>query len=506
MRNVGRDAIVARWLPFAIAILGFIVISPALWTGWAGDDAGYSALRGILSADHISLGQAMLHAFDLWFFGNGRFYPIHIIEKYAIFYAFPNLVAYKVFLVATTLIVVEMFRRCVAAYATPAIAALSALIVVTLFSERGYHDSIISYNAMPQFVAALMLGSFMAYRRALVGGELSTRVVAIACYAVAALTYEDVYPLCLLYPLLALVARKSRREALLAAVPFVAIAIALTLLAIVMRGAVHLSPGSNYATDLDPLTVARTATDQIVAAFPLSYWFFDPHGIFGRSDVWDFLRNAPVSPLLFVAFVFVAWFAVRDASRSAYRVQALVWIGAAVAVLPALPIALVLKYQHELRPGLGYLPVFFQVFGVALVIAAAAIAIARRYPSPRALTATAAAIALIGTMTQATNLRLAREAQRSTATRAALERQLVDGLISRLPDSATIAVPHFDWVSYGNDGPDGISTRGLFFADAGKNVILVPPGDARAQYVLLYDASSLRWSIAETKATPKPSS
>ncbi len=190
----------SRWLPAAILALGIIVVSPVLWSGWTGDDAFYSALNGILGADRLTLGQAMAHSFSVWFFGNGRFYPGLILEKYLVFAALTNLVAYKIFLVAATLAALELFRRCVAAYTTPAFGALSALAAAALFLVHGYQDALIAYNGMPQAVAIAMLGSLIAFRAFLAGGGRRTAILSVVLYAAAALTYEDVYLLCVLYP------------------------------------------------------------------------------------------------------------------------------------------------------------------------------------------------------------------------------------------------------------------------------------------------------------------
>jgi hypothetical protein len=81
-----------RAFPVAIAALCLVVVGPALWSGWLGDDAFYSALDGILGADRISWWRAVHHAFELWFFGSGRFYPLEIVERYFVFYVFTNLI------------------------------------------------------------------------------------------------------------------------------------------------------------------------------------------------------------------------------------------------------------------------------------------------------------------------------------------------------------------------------------------------------------------------------
>ncbi|MDE2482546.1 MAG: hypothetical protein KGN02_10190 [bacterium] len=460
----------AGWL---IAALAFAVIFPGLSTGWIGDDAFYSTLNGVLSADHESLVRAMVHSFDLWFYGNGRFYPLLIVEKYLVFSLFTNVVAYKLLLAAATLGVIELFRRTVAAYTNVAIGNLAALIVAASCVERAYQDPILAYNAMPQMVAALMLASLWAFRGW--NEQRSARVLSVVCYLLAALTYEDVFTLAALYPLIAWLRGERGTRLLRSSLPFAIIACGLAAFALAMRAAVHLPSNALYAASFAVPAFARTAWYQISAALPLSYWLFDPQGIFDRSNLISFYRNAPISPFVVLAFIVAGIYFVRDAMRSRVAAAPLAAVGAAALVLPAIPIAATLKYQHELRLGLGYLPVFFELFGTALVATALILRIGRRGATRTTIAVTACVIALVAGMAQA---------------------QLRHGLAAGVSDGSFIAIaPQFDWIVLGDGGPDGIGTRGMFYLQALKRVTLVAPGDARARYLLTYDERQQRWTL-----------
>ena len=201
--------------PFAIAALGFVVIAPTLWSGWLGDDAFYSVLDGILGADRVSLLHAMRHSFDLWFFGEGRFYPGLILEKYLVFAIFTNLLAYKLLLVAATLgdgRDVPALRRGVCdtrpresggAHRDHAFCRARAITTRSCRIMRCRNSSRCSCWAR-----------CWPFDASWTKARPRWRVASIALYAVAALTYEDAYAFCLLYPIVAATRERSWPQAL----------------------------------------------------------------------------------------------------------------------------------------------------------------------------------------------------------------------------------------------------------------------------------------------------
>jgi hypothetical protein len=472
-----------RWVPPAILALALLVILPAAVTGWIADDAFYSALPGILGADRITLWQAMAHSFHIWFFGNGRFYPGLILEKYLVFDLFTNLVAYKILLTAATLATLEMFRRCVQAYTTPAFAALCALTAASLFLIHGYQDALIAFNAMPQLVAMAMFGSFIAFRAALVKRNATTAAVAVMLYVLAALTYEDVYLLCVIYPLLARPLTGNWRAAVRASAPYVAVAGGLALLELGLHGWVRLPPGALYAVNVNPVLFLKTAFYQITAALPFAYWIADPLRSFTAFAIGAF-----------IGFAVIGWVALRAVERAGPK-QLPVGTGVLAAILPALPVAVLVKYQHELQLGIGYLPVFFQTFGVALLLASAAAAAVRSRGSGAKIAA-AFLLGLLGAGAYASNVQLARAQEPARAARAAFESAVANGLLKEVPGGSIMTIPKaFDWIDYDDSGPDGISTRGLLYRFGNKRADLEAPGDLRARYGLSYSHAWRTWSL-----------
>ncbi len=489
-----------RWLPIACALLAAAVVWPTFDAGWYADDAYWANLRGALEAGRATLGDALGPAFGEWLGRNGRIYPVHLLQKYAVFYVFTSLTAYKLLLITLTVASIEAFRRALARYAPVPFSNLCALAAVTLLQQRGYHDSTLAYFGMTQAVvielsaAAACLAASLRLRSPLYG------ILGVLAYTIAALTYESAYPLCVLYVLAAYALTRSRRAALRAGLPYVAVGAGLIAASLIARATRPLSPDFAYRFSGDALTVGRTLLIQVAGAFPLTYWSFDPSGLFGRMSVPAFVANTPLNPLLFIAFGGCAWAALVRASTDAVDLRFAAWCGAAIAVLPALPIAIVAKYQGELRPGLAYLPVFIQLFGVAMLLSALALAVLRNTRARAVHVALAACFALTGTVTAAANVRLGRELRGPAIARASLERSLEGGLLHALPDGTTVAfVQHFDWVSARNQDRFDDSTTGLFYAHGRKRLTVAPDG-ARAGALLDYNASTHTWTVERPAA------
>jgi hypothetical protein len=464
-----------------------------LWSGWTADDAFYSALNGVLGSDRSTLWQAMAHSFDLWFFGNGRFYPGLILEKYLVFAIFTNVVVYKVLLFALTLTAVEMFRRCVQAYTTRAFGILAALFVVTLFFVHGNQDALVAYNGMPQVVAIAMLGSLMAFRAALAEEDRRMAILSTVLYAIAACTYEDVYPLCVLYPVLAWYVCPNRLAVMRSAWPQLAIAAALIVFELVLHVRARLPADALYAVHLGGAGFVRTAFYEVTAALPLAYWFADPPQ-FLRFDIVP-------GALVFAGFAIVAWIALGGVDRAAStRLPFLTSV--LLIVLPALPIALLVKYQQELRLGLGYLPVFFQTFGVALLLAAVAAAAVRSRFAGAARVVIVVAVAALATVTFAANAQMVRADEPARLARFSLQNAIAHGLMASLHDGVVVTVPKaFDWIDYDDSGPDGISARGIAYMFGRRRIDFEPPGDPRASFALTYASGS--WTIHKLARAPE---
>jgi hypothetical protein len=170
-------------------------------------------------------------------------------------------------------------------------------------------------------------------------------------------------------------------------------------------------------------------------------------------------------------------------------------------VLPALPISLSPKYQTELALpvlgfGVGYLPVYAQYFGVALLLLAGAMLGWRLLERPAVAAGAALLVALIVGHTYAANLALVRNLYAwERGIRDNLEGALATGLLDEVPEGATVLLdnPHGMWHhdcpfrKFAALGSSALMNFGEYFyyLHSGKKVHVVVHGSPNSPSALL---------------------
>ena len=488
LRSVAQIALSA-WT--AVAIL-----FASLRTGWFGDDASYANLRYAVATGRVTILGAARASYDTWLTTNGRWYPGLVAEKYAAFGIFEDRFAYKAFLIAMTLAALAAAWLLLSELANSRFASLSILGTIACFQIRGYHDPFIAYNGMIQAVAICAFVSLSAFLRYVESGKQTALIASIAWYVVACATYEVAYLFAPLYFTVAL-ARRDARRSLGATLPFAAIGFAFVALAVVLRARAGVDPASPYAIHPDAAAYGSALVDQVTAALPLSYLILNPSKIF--LPFWLGFGIRP-DPLAFVVAAACAFAVMHRApiERLAPKLRgAMAGLGLSLVVLPALELPLLLKYQTELKPGLGYLPVLIEYFGIGILIALVARAAA---DSPRGRSALIVAFGIVAALSGGANEKLADILEVPyLASRDGFERALAHGLLATVPDGATLAiVPQFPWVCDDGRCIDDLNTSDVVAGLAHKRVRIVEP--SAAAYVASRAAGSGTWSASRSGA------
>jgi hypothetical protein len=474
------------------AILAVFVLSPAFLGGWFGDDAHLANLPWAIESGRLTLVRAISNSIQAWL-GNGRFTPLHTVESFLVFDLLRNHAAYEGFIIGLTALAVVTFGVLMARVAGIRIAGFATLWVAAGLQIRAYHDPYIAYNGFVQIVAILTCWSLLLNDDGITGKNRWSTWLALALHLLACLTYEVAYLFAPLYTALALV-RLPPARAFARTLPYYAIDAACIALTIFLRAAGSIAAGNPYGYGRDGRAMLGALLNQVSSPLPLSYEITHPYLFF--DAVWPPFKTH-VSALDVALVLLVAPFAfaaVRERGEAGPPRRPLILFGALLAVLPALPLMLLRKYQIELLPGIGYLPVFLQDLGVGTL---AALLLSRRVRMAPAIVAGILAIALV---TKANNLRVVDFlAPAYVTSRASFDSVLAQGLLAETPSGGSVAFARsFPWVCLNGACIDDIGISDEIRHFSRRNVRVVDPA-ARPNTLLEYDESAERWTARRVR-------
>lgn len=349
---------------------------PLLRTPYLFDDEINSSFRGGGGYERVTFLHHVWTIAHGWI-DQGRWFPVSFFQGYAQFQYLPGLFSYKVLLLAlvvvSTVSVVALLRRLGLSPTSAALVALGATLTIQF---RLYNDPVLAYTGLQQSVLTELALSVLLFHVWLRDARRSALIGSVVLIALAASTYESAPLLCAMHLIVAIVERRRVRAGFRAAAVPLGTAAAFLALSMVLRSqAVAVAPG--YQANLAPATVLRTFGDQLLGTVPLSYVGLNPGGRFvSREDL--ILRSIGLPSIVIgLAVMLVSWWLFHRGSREPIADRAERWqavtLGTVLIVAPAAPIALARRYQAELAPGIAYLPVFLQGFGLALVITSLAV-------------------------------------------------------------------------------------------------------------------------------------
>ncbi|QDV35981.1 hypothetical protein ElP_38910 [Tautonia plasticadhaerens] len=362
-----------------LIVLGSAFLAPVLGTGYWAEDLYQSmsprastVLNGSTYAEVIF--DHVVHTLRL-----GRFFPLTGMLIPAVHAAFAEVWQYKAFLVGASLLDLTLFYALARTLTGRRdFAAFSSCLAVGLMQFRATIDPFIGNVGMVQILVALLFGSLLALQRHLDrpgGGPRSWWLLgSVSAYLACALLYEVSYVLVPLHLLLIARAGVGVRRFARTASPFLGVVGVCGALSVLLR---RLYPSEMYwhHTDFAPLDVLRAVAYQTSAALPMSYFLADPIDLFPSPTGAAMLRwllDARVVLVGSAAFGLCLICARRPGGAGAPGPigradrRWLVALGAILAVFPSLLLAISPHHRATMAPGVGWIPVLIQIFGVAL--------------------------------------------------------------------------------------------------------------------------------------------
>jgi hypothetical protein len=438
------------WRPLALIGWGLCVLLAVPRTGWLCDDMWNASLPGYWIYHRRDALSDTLLEIRGWS-AAARFNPLIHAWKNFVFWLQPSLPVYKWALVGAVLVNLVAFYYLLRSLGAGAdLAALCCLWVPALFQFRTFADALLSFNAMPQLIFLLTTLSLWLLRRHCTGGGRWSLAGSVLLYLAAALTYEVTYAFWVLHLWVIVTARPSPKRAARTLVPFVSIPLLLALLSALVRALAP--PLGDYALSPDPQAWAAACCKQFAAALPCSFTAWYP-----LSPVRHLFAARTFTKgwyVLLLAFG-LGWYLTRNLCRQA-RAGALhpgrwATLGLLLAVLPVPLLCACARYQQDLVLGDGYLPVYVQSYGVALLLAAGIAALAcwgRRWAAVAGMLPPASALlcALIAVLHHSANDQVVASLRVPfLSPRREVEEALDAGLLGEVAPRTTLLVDRMAW-------------------------------------------------------------
>lgn len=344
-----------------------LVSLPSLQAGFYYDDIPNSQLKGILQIENLSLFD-FIKALNANWIANGRLFPMAILVSYPFFYFFNTPFSYHVIQICCIWLSFFSVAWLIKLITKQMQAALLFLLLIPAFwSIRDSHDPLTSYALLLPSVTLFITLSLVFFIKYIETPRMRWQLASLFFYISGLLTYEigivtfpAVILLTLLYP------PSCWQRISIKILPYLATTLIYLLINFLIRyHSSFLYDGIGVGTlALFP----RTFAIQLTASLPLSYWFMKN----SLGHMISILLNRDSSEWWIVASIFFISFSgcfylIRQLSLTSKQKWILTLLGLAFMIVPSILIGTSQKYQQWLTWGIGYLPVYLQYIGIALI-------------------------------------------------------------------------------------------------------------------------------------------
>ncbi len=363
-RRRDRKTFIIPILYIASSLFVLITLFMVYKIPYNGDDMINSLTDGGLMYSNRNVWDHTFSLMRQWM-DSGRFYPL-AFYSYAMFTACSSLFLYRTFqivLVFACVLSAAFFIHRLSGSHRLAIVAI--LITPVFFQFRYYQDPIIAYHGMLQFVALYLLwaGSF-----AVIGyssGKYRYHFIGAVLFACAMMTYEISYAFLLAFLVLPFFYMRGKK-AVLSTLPYVGVTAIILTTTLILRA---IAPNPTYAGisfSFDAYGLIKAFLSQISAAIPMSYYLLATPTflIYGFKA---FVRSITPGDICLALALFAGLAFVLAGDGKDKPDKKILWTGLMFWILPATILSLSARYQTEISPGVGYLPVFVQYFGGVMI-------------------------------------------------------------------------------------------------------------------------------------------
>jgi len=350
---------------FLLLWLGWILF-PLFLSGFVSDDAYNSQIRGVLLYADISLFDRIVSEISYWF-DIGRFNPLNWIFWYVYFYLFPSLLLFKFFVFFLIYLNLIYFSKILEFITQSKLFSYYIVFMVPiLFQFRYWHDPFLAFASIP-LACLLLFVSLHFLIRYLETGRKSYYSYFVLIFLISLLSYELSYISPLFYFLISYLKNKSLKQSVLLIVIPITLIVFHVIIKTSFSSPLEYYPGVILSLDLSG--VAEAFYIQIISTIPFTWKLAEGFSNLSllKIGILDLIPTAIFSCLLVSLLTSLIS---GEKNINEYRTKFLITFSFLLIVIPAFVVA-ISGHQSELVKagiGYGYLPVFFQYFGLATLI------------------------------------------------------------------------------------------------------------------------------------------
>lgn len=361
---------------YMLFIFVFIYLSFILTSGYYSDDTHISVMRGILKYRDISVLSFMKENI-LLNIESGRFFPITVIVSW-IFPGLFSLKIYKTLIIIMCMIDLYLIGRVVKKITGSRKMALNTMLVTSISFTllAGYsHSAFLSFGMNIQFLLMFCLLSFIKCMDYCEDRERKDLILSLFFWVLGLLTYEIAYIFVfIIFWIIYCQVKKDNNKKL---INFIRLAVPYCIVGIIMFGIyvfIRMNASEVYAGASVKLNLSgniKTLFIQLTSSLPLFNYVMQGTGYGMTLSVKYIVEHITFKDVfLSVQFVYLAYRInpdIYDVKEDKVKNRFPLFIfGIMLLVLPASLIAVSSKYQ-TLPLGTGYIPVFIQYFGLAII-------------------------------------------------------------------------------------------------------------------------------------------
>lgn len=445
-----------------LTVLLLFLLIPYTKNGFWFDDTLNSQVWGLLHRFNTTLPDFSMKITMSWLQGSGRLL-LGWINTYSFFYIFTDVRLLRItdilFVFAHVATFVILLRTL---QASTNFIAIFLATLFGLFQIRDYHDPIGAYSTFYQTLGIqLTLGLIflIKWKKTLLNKYL--------CYSSIIIFWSLLYYEINLiyYPIAFTIIATSPQETRTRLKSLIIIFVPLIVFLGIELYIKHIAKTSYAGSSFGALNkILPTYSKQLLSTLPGSYYFIRGIKEYDIANVFHNVLHSPIAlSIIFLAgFSFYSfWKMAEKESCKAIRTEAYLCAGALLLFPPCL-VALSARYQDELQWGLGYLPVYYQYFGLALLSTAATIWLVK-WSKGKAIFLLVPVASIYMSANWIINIHVSKELDNAFyEPRRSLELALHDGLFNNVKDGDIVEI---------NGSPIFINGN-LIYQTIGKRVVI----------------------------------